>query len=180
MTVEELQCPCVIHEHHEHFQRSLRTDFFNLALSLKWQFYFVLPNILHSITSVLCNYWHCSHSMRQGLCNGTVSVCLFRLSTAAAACWAPCCQEISIDSGGRQAPSSSGAAARGCSSKCEQCHVDSRRRKLKTRLVHVCLYVGGPVSAAGDSQWSGAHSWLSWHRHARQNAYLFSCPQPPL
>ena len=31
-------------------------------------------------------YWHCQHSMRQGLCNGTVSICLSHLLTIAAAC----------------------------------------------------------------------------------------------
>jgi len=79
---------------------------------------------------------HCSHSMRQALCNGTVSVRLsVRLSTAAAACrrrvccWAPRLQRTSIDSGGR----SSSAV----SSKCEQCRVVSRRRKLNTDLLQL-------------------------------------------
>ena len=48
--------------------------------------------------SICCNYWHCSHSIWQGLCNGTVSihlsvcqslcpsVCLSHLSTAAYLC----------------------------------------------------------------------------------------------
>ena len=80
----------------------------------------------------VCGYWHCWHNMQMqlGLCNGTVfvrlSVCLFQRLVC-------CCRP-----GGRRyrsitarpAPSSSTAV----SSKCEQCHVISRSRRLNTDL----------------------------------------------
>jgi len=57
-------------------------------------------------------YWYCSHSMRQGLCNGTVSLrlsaCLFQISiNSCKPLWRVCCrrpgrQDISINSGGQQ------------------------------------------------------------------------------
>ena len=52
-------------------------------------FYFtcVFPHISFHVWGQ--TYWHCSHRMWQGLCNGRVSVssvCLYQLSTAAAAC----------------------------------------------------------------------------------------------
>ena len=59
-------------------------------------------------------YWHCSHSMRQGLSNDTVSVYPSVCSSVCLSYLAPqprfCCSvpgqwEISIDSGGRRVPS---------------------------------------------------------------------------
>jgi len=55
----------------------------------------------------------------QGLCNGTVSVCLSRLSTAAAACG----EFAALGPAGRRYRSI--AARRALSSNCEQCHVVS-------------------------------------------------------
>ena len=74
----------------------------------------------------------------EGLCNGTTSVCLsvslFHLSTAAAACGGFAAVgpagRISIDSNRRRTPSSTTHI----SSKCEQCHVASWCRKLNTDL----------------------------------------------
>jgi len=86
--------------------------------------------IMH-ITNRMINqsvvYWHCQHSMRQRLCNGTVSVCLSHLLTAAAAyllLWA------------RRAEVSTTAAQPTLSSNCEQHHAVSWRRKLNTDLFH--------------------------------------------
>jgi len=96
-------------------------------------------------------YWHCSHNMRQVLCNGTASVCLFvSPSVRPSACpiyrplhsarWVCCCapggQEISIDSAGRR---STAHSSTGFSSKCEQCHIVSWRRKLTTDLLFTAV-----------------------------------------
>jgi len=80
------------------------------------------------------------HSMRQGLCNGTMSlrpfVCLSRLSSAAAACgrllpWARWAlgQAMSID--GRRAPNS----------KWEQCHVVSWTHLYFCCVINIWVYL---------------------------------------
>ena len=82
--------------------------------------------------------WHCWHSMRQGLCNGRVSirlsVCLSQLSAAAAACGG----FAAVGPSGRRyrsivawpAPSSNGAAA-------------ARRSAVKVSNVTFTAGVGG-------------------------------------
>ena len=50
-------------------------------------------------------------------------------------CWAPRGQEISIDSDGRQAATAHSSTAFG--SKCEQCRVDSRRKRLNVDVLLV-------------------------------------------
>ena len=89
------------------------------------------------------DYWHCLHSMWQGLCNGMVSVLLSVFpaidccsSMRRVCCCGPGGQEISIDcctAGARQQRRRCSTAF---SSKCEQCRVDSRRRRLNTDLFY--------------------------------------------
>jgi len=73
-------------------------------------------------------YRHCLHTKRS---TARLSFSSFDRSRSVrrVCCRAPGEQEMSIDSGGRRASSSSGAAAQvrstALSSKCEQCHVDS-------------------------------------------------------
>ena len=70
--------------------------------------------------------------------------------TAAAACGGSAAehragrQEISIDSGGHQAPISNGDSAQGRSSKCGQCHVDSRVDEVEHKLAVpvICQVIG--------------------------------------
>ena len=64
-------------------------------------------------------YWHCSarvvwgaRSMKRSSVRPSVPLFDRSRGVRRVCCWAPCGQQISIDSGGRRAPSSSGAAAR--------------------------------------------------------------------
>ena len=52
-------------------------------------------------------------------------------------------------------------------------HSVEAKQWMDNNGVCVCMYTGRVVSATRDSHGSGAHSWLSWHRHSRQAAYLF-------
>jgi len=128
------------------------------------------------------NYLHCWHSrpMRQSLCNGTVSVhmsvslsvCLSvrRLSHHSAAArrcaglllWARSRgQAISIDwllHGASVADAAAfrpiAASERRVSSKCEQCHVVSWRKKLNTN--HCILIAAGMIGDVTDTCISGS------------------------
>jgi len=77
------------------------------------------------------NYWHCSHSKRQSLCNGTVSVRLSVLSInrCVAGLLLRARRAADIDRQHRAAHTSTVFISRR-----EQCHVASRRRKLNTDL----------------------------------------------
>ena len=94
----------------------------------------ISPVLLCPVTPLLItNYWHCSRSVQQSLCNGTVSVRLsVRLSIQSVDRCLPlrrvcCCgnggQKISVD-----------RSSTALSSKCKQCHVVDWRRKLNTDL----------------------------------------------
>ena len=80
-------------------------------------------------------------------------------------------QEISIDSSGCRAPSSSSAAARGCSmavsSKCGQCHVVSWRRKLNTDLFTFYFSGTGMTALSGHMRFSFQCFSYSFALHAR-------------
>ena len=101
--------------------------------------------------------------MRQGLCNDTVSVCrILRCSSGVRRVW--CCgsggREMSIVSrqsaGAQQQRRRSSGRSTALSSKCEQCHVYSRRRRS-----------GGVL--AWLSVWSEVQTciWPSWcHCHS--------------
>ena len=78
-----------------------------------------------------------TQSMGHGLCNDAVSVCEIlprRRGVRRVCCCEPGGREISVDSDGQRESSRSSTAF---SSKCEQCHVYSRRRRLKTALYFV-------------------------------------------
>ena len=72
-------------------------------------------------------YWHYSHGIWSKVYEtvGRPSVCLsvrptIRTQLRRVCCWAPCRQEISIDSGGRRAASSNSAAERRTTANCAQ------------------------------------------------------------
>jgi len=92
-----------------------------------------------------CIYRHCLRSMRSRVYE-TVScpdvrpsVCpIIRLSSSVwqVCCWAPCWQQISVDSSGRWRP-----VAMALGSKCGQCHVASRDDEAEYRLALFALLI---------------------------------------
>ena len=130
------------------------------------------------ITAATC-YSHWSHIVRSRVYETVrrLFVCLFVhtiifMPLRRVCCWAPCMQEILIDSGGRWVPSSSSAIAAG-SSKCEQCHICGWRRKLNTDWLLLCSVVRyrcvRHTRDGGRAEWRKAsHGRLQrlWHHHA--------------
>jgi len=73
------------------FMMPIKSDAGYTIQSLKffslYSYCFVNTDCMHCMCDCLVKcYCHCSHTMQQDICNGTVSICLSRLSTAAAAC----------------------------------------------------------------------------------------------
>ena len=101
------------------------------------------PSSRHQLDSVV--FRHCWHSTWQGVCNGSVSVCLSDLSISAAACGGFAARPQAGDIAGApysrrrssmaHSNSSTAVSITVDSSKCKQCHVCGRRRRLNTDLL---------------------------------------------
>jgi len=93
------------------------------------------PSSRHQLDSVV--FRHCWHSTWQGVCNGSVSVCLSDLSITAAACGGFAARPQAGDIAGApysrrrssmaHSNSSTAVSITVDSSKCKQCHVCGRR-----------------------------------------------------
>ena len=92
-----------------------------------------------------CHYWRCRHSLRSRvhvtLGRPSVLPCILSIDSSNSGrrvcCWAPCGQDISIDSCERDAGVVLQAPE--LSSTCGQRHVESRRRRLNTDLVSIAV-----------------------------------------
>ena len=85
-------------------------------------------------------------------------------------CWAPYAQKISIDSAGRPAAAAPQPGAAALSSKCGQCHVDSRINEDEHRLVLLSILGLLKFLAVFTARvnfvsgWQHAWSYISTHR----------------
>ena len=89
----------------KHFSRVLT---YKMAVKINWHRYGMKLRHCHPMY-----YWHCSIVCRAGWqgCETVVRrLCALSLNSGSrqVCCWAPCALEISVDGGGRRAPSSSG------------------------------------------------------------------------
>ena len=117
----------------------LRNDLYCVEWGVK--LYSIQPCIINECTRCYAVHQRCSNSVPQGL-SVRLSVSSFgcRTSLRRVCCCGPGKQEMSIYSVGRRAPSSSTAlSCTALSSKCEQCHVVSCRRKRNTDLFLMAL-----------------------------------------